>query len=86
MALGRFRTRSSGGRLPGPRPGRPISIVVLGDLMLDVVVAPERPTVAGTDVPGTVRLRPGGSAANVARGLARLGVRVQLVTAVGRDA
>ena len=54
--------------------------------MLDVVVAPERPTVAGTDVPGTVRLRPGGSAANVARVLARLGVRVQLVTAVGRDA
>jgi sugar/nucleoside kinase (ribokinase family) len=59
---------------------------VLGDLMLDVVVAPARPLEHGTDVPGRVLLRQGGSAANAARWLARLGVRTTLVCAVGRDA
>jgi sugar/nucleoside kinase (ribokinase family) len=61
------------------------SVVVLGDLMLDVVLAPERPLERGTDVPGRVMLRQGGSAANTARWLGRLGARTQLVTAVGRD-
>jgi len=58
---------------------------VLGDLALDVVLAPSRPLEHGTDVPGVVRLHQGGSAANTARWLARLGVRVTLVCAVGRD-
>ena len=40
----------------------------------------------GTDVPGVVRLHQGGSAANTARWLARLGARATLVCAVGRDA
>jgi len=66
--------------MPGPR------VVVLGDLMLDVVLKPEGPLVAATDVPGRVGLRQGGSAANTARSLARLGARVTLVSAVGRDA
>jgi sugar/nucleoside kinase (ribokinase family) len=65
-----------------PRPPR---ILVLGDLMLDVVLAADRPVEGGTDVPGRVSIRPGGSAANTARWLARLGVRTQLVCAVGRD-
>jgi ribokinase len=60
--------------------------VVLGDLALDVVLAPSRPLEHGTDVPGVVRLHQGGSAANTARWLARLGVRATLVCAVGRDA
>ena len=60
--------------------------MVLGDLLLDVAVVPERPLVAGTDVPGRVSLRQGGSAATTARWLARLGVRTTFVTAVGRDA
>ncbi len=60
-------------------------VLVLGDLVLDVVLGPERPIEAGTDVPGTVGIRQGGSAANTARWLARLGVDVQLVCAVGRD-
>ncbi len=38
-----------------------------------------------TDVPGRVRVRQGGSAANTARWLGRLGARTQLVCAVGRD-
>lgn len=61
-------------------------VTVLGDLVLDAVVMPARPLERGTDVPGRVLLRQGGSAANTARWLARLGVRSTLVTAVGRDA
>jgi sugar/nucleoside kinase (ribokinase family) len=53
--------------------------------MLDAVVIPSRPLEKGTDVPGRVMLRQGGSAANTARWLSRLGVRSTLVTAVGRD-
>jgi sugar/nucleoside kinase (ribokinase family) len=60
-------------------------VLVLGDLVLDVVLAPEQPIEAGTDVPGTVGIRQGGSGANTARWLARLGVETQLVCAVGRD-
>jgi len=59
--------------------------VVLGDLALDVVLAPARPLEPGTDVPGRVVLRQGGSAANVARELAGRGVGTTLVCAVGRD-
>lgn len=40
---------------------------------------------AGTDVPGHVAIRAGGSAANTARWLSRLGASVTLVGAVGRD-
>jgi ribokinase len=71
--------------VPRGRPNRP-RITVLGDLMLDAVIMPQQPLVRGTDVPGRVALRQGGSAANCARWLARLGVRATLVTAVGRDA
>ena len=60
-------------------------VLVLGDLLLDVVLAPDRPIETGTDVPGTVGIRQGGSAANTARWLARLGMDTQLVCAVGRD-
>ena len=70
--------------VPRRRPKRP-RITVLGDLMLDAVIMPVRPLERGTDVPGRVALRQGGSAANCARWLARLGVRSTLVTAIGRD-
>jgi sugar/nucleoside kinase (ribokinase family) len=69
-----------------PRRRQPIPrIVVLGDLMVDVVLAPERPLEPGTDVPGRVHLRQGGSAATTARWCGRLGARTSLVAAVGRD-
>jgi ribokinase len=58
---------------------------VLGDLMLDVVLASSRGLETGTDVPGRVALVQGGSAANTARWLARLGARSTLIAAVGRD-
>jgi sugar/nucleoside kinase (ribokinase family) len=53
--------------------------------MLDVALAPSRALERGTDVPGRIMLRQGGSAANTARWLGRLGARTQLITAVGRD-
>lgn len=58
---------------------------MLGDLMLDAVIVPVRTLERGTDVPGRIRLRQGGSAANAARWLGRLGTRTTLVTAIGRD-
>src|SRR4051794_1498890 len=82
---------------PIPRPRRParpgrlartsrVRIVVLGDLMLDVVLAPASPLRSGTDVAGRVSLVQGGSAATTARWLGRLGARSTLIAAVGRDA
>jgi sugar/nucleoside kinase (ribokinase family) len=74
--------------VPTLRPSAPTrapSIVVLGDLAMDVVLAPERPIEAGTDVSGRVSLRQGGSAATTARWAARLGARSMLICAVGRD-
>ena len=59
---------------------------MLGDLMLDVVLVPALPLESGTDVPGRVALVQGGSAANTARWLGRLGARTSLIAAVGRDA
>jgi sugar/nucleoside kinase (ribokinase family) len=60
-------------------------VLVLGDLLLDVVLCPARPLERGSDVPGRVLFRQGGSAATTARWLARAGVKTQLVCAVGRD-
>lgn len=63
----------------------PARVLVLGDLVLDVVLRASQPVESGTDVPGRVEIRQGGSAANCARWLARLGARSQLVCAIGRD-
>lgn len=59
--------------------------LVVGDLSLDVTVAPSRPPRPGGDVPATIRLGPGGQAANVAVRLARRGAEVGLAAAVGED-
>jgi ribokinase len=77
--------------VPRPPIGRGASgasrpaIVVLGDLALDVVVASPRARLTGSDVPGSVALRQGGSAATTARVLAALGADATLVAAVGTD-
>src|SRR5829696_5571123 len=63
----------------------PPRVLVLGDLVLDVVLRASASIENGTDVRGRVEIRLGGSAANVARWLARLGARSHLVCAVGRD-
>lgn len=77
------RVASGPGRARQPRAPR---VVVLGDLVVDVVVAPVHSLALATDVPGRVTFRQGGSAATTARWLARLGARTTLVCAVGRDA
>src|SRR5919206_906213 len=69
----------STGRSARPR------VLVLGDLVLDVVLVAAKNVETGTDVPGRVEIRQGGSAANTARWLGRLGVHVQLVCSIGRD-
>src|SRR5690349_14966198 len=71
--------------LASPVRTAPPRVLVLGDLVLDVVLQASAPIESGTDVPGRVEIRQGGSAANVARWLARLGARSRLVCAVGRD-
>ncbi|MGZ8501791.1 MAG: carbohydrate kinase family protein [Candidatus Limnocylindrales bacterium] len=68
-----------------PRRARRPRVVVLGDLVLDVVLMPDGPLRRGTDVAGRVSIHQGGSAANAARWLARLGVPTQLIGSVGRD-
>lgn len=80
-AGGRASPVGRGGRArPAP------SLLALGDLMLDVVVAPDRAPERGTDVPGVIGFRQGGSAANTARTFASLGGRASLVAGVGDDA
>ena len=65
---------------------RPPSVAALGDLVLDVSATLREPIANGSDAPAVVRFRQGGSAANTARMVARLGGTAALVAAVGRDA
>ena len=58
---------------------------MVGDLVLDVVLAADRHLERGTDITGRVLLRQGGSAASTARWLARTGARSTLVCSIGRD-
>jgi sugar/nucleoside kinase (ribokinase family) len=61
------------------------SFVVLGDAVLDVLVAPSIPMRPGGDVPASIRVAPGGQGANVAVRLARRNVDVRLACALGDD-
>ena len=67
-------------------PSQPPRLVALGDLLLDVVITPERPIERGTDVPGRLAFRRGGSAATTSAAFARLGGRAALITSLGDDA
>jgi ribokinase len=76
---------------PAARPDRQPAahrprIVVVGDLVLDVVLAADRDLERGTDITGRVLMRQGGSAASTARWLGRTGARSTLVCSIGRDA
>ncbi|HYL41066.1 MAG TPA: carbohydrate kinase family protein, partial [Candidatus Binatus sp.] len=66
-------------------PSRKPRVLVVGDLVLDVVLVAARSIESGTDVPGRVEVRQGGSAATTARWLARLGLDAHLACAIGRD-
>ncbi len=61
-------------------------VVVIGDALLDVTARPATKPRPGADVPAEVRIGPGGQGANLAVRLARRGVEVELVCAVGDDA
>jgi sugar/nucleoside kinase (ribokinase family) len=60
-------------------------VLVVGDLMIDVVVAHKEPIAIGSDTPARVRLAGGGSAANTACWLASLGEVPHLMAARGDD-
>lgn len=64
--------------------GTPV-VAALGDIVLDVLARAGGPLQHGTDVRGCVMLSPGGSAANFAVWIARLGVQSRLLGAVGAD-
>jgi ribokinase len=62
-----------------------MSLVVLGDVMVDVVARVAGPLARGSDTPARVSVTGGGSAANVAAWAAALGEPVTLVCRVGDD-
>lgn len=65
------------------------SIQLLGDLMVDIACEVETleaiNNARGSDLPSKATLSPGGSAANTATWLARLGIKATLIGAVGSD-
>jgi sugar/nucleoside kinase (ribokinase family) len=61
------------------------AVVVVGDALLDVSARPATPIRPGADVPAEVRIGCGGQGANLAVRLARRGVPVELVCALGND-
>jgi sugar/nucleoside kinase (ribokinase family) len=62
-----------------------MTLVVLGDLMVDVVTRVSGPLRRGSDTPAQITVQGGGSAANVAAWAAHLGTPVVLVCRVGDD-
>jgi sugar/nucleoside kinase (ribokinase family) len=63
-----------------------MSLVVLGDVMVDVIARVAGEPARGSDTPARVSVTGGGSAANVAAWAAALGTPVALVCRVGDDA
>src|SRR6185295_4943074 len=84
-AGGAGRRRAGPMRVRVPGRGRPPRIVVVGDLAVDVLVAPSVPPVAGADVPARIVTWGGGAGANTAAWLADRGADVTLVARVGDD-
>lgn len=62
-----------------------MSVVVVGDVLLDGVVHRVGPVRHGSDTPARIRWRQGGAAANTARWLAADGRAVRLIGRVGDD-
>jgi ribokinase len=63
----------------------PPLICTMGDLILDVVVLPERALAPDGDTPAQIRLTAGGQAANVAAWASALGARSRLICKRGTD-
>jgi sugar/nucleoside kinase (ribokinase family) len=62
-----------------------MAIVVLGDIAVDIVSYLRTSLRRGSDAPAEIRVMPGGSGANVAVWIARLGAPVTLAGRVGDD-
>ena len=60
-------------------------VIVVGGANTDIGGAPSRPLVRHDSNPGRVTIRHGGVGRNIACDLARLGLEVSLITAVGED-
>lgn len=60
-------------------------IIAVGDLVWDVLVRPDSALLPGGDTTGRIALAPGGSAANVAAWVARVGMPAGFVGKVGAD-
>jgi pseudouridine kinase len=65
--------------------GASAQVIVIGSTVMDIVGRPREALQPRSSSPGLVRMSPGGVARNVAENLARLGVDVALITAVGDD-
>ncbi|UQN07732.1 carbohydrate kinase family protein [Deinococcus sp. QL22] len=63
----------------------PARVVVVGGANVDLKAHTLAPVILGTSNPGLTTQTAGGVARNIAENLARLGVAVSLVSAVGRD-
>jgi ribokinase len=63
----------------------PLSVCTIGDLILDVIVLPDRPLVVDGDTPASIRVLTGGQAANVAAWASALGARSRLICKRGDD-
>ena len=73
------------GLSPSREAGARPSVVVVGDVMVDVIVHQHRPLAIGSDTESSIRLAPGGSAANQAAHLATAGASVDFFGVVGED-
>lgn len=60
-------------------------IIVIGGANIDVKAKADGVLIAGSSNPGTVSIGPGGVGRNITHNLARLGVKVGLITAIGSD-
>ena len=69
----------------GPSGAQTLSVVVVGDVMVDVLALMSAPLAHGSDTPSRVSTSGGGSAANVAAWLAAQGVHTTYVGRVGDD-
>jgi pseudouridine kinase len=98
VALPRTRPRRRACRVaqvPGTQPIAPpgptryrcaMTILCIGSVLWDIIGRTPAPMQAGMDVPGRITRLPGGVALNIAMTLARMGARVDLLSAVGHDA
>ncbi|MRX51406.1 kinase [Paracoccus sp. S-4012] len=63
----------------------PARVLCIGAAHWDLIARADRVLARGDDAPGRIRRAPGGVAANVAMALARRGLTVELLAAVGED-